>query len=246
MRNWVIAAAALAAVVALPSVAAAQATGYVGLDYSNTDVSGADSTDGWGASGAVAFSGSSSISFEVDASVFDSDDADTTEAITGHAFTRNDSYLFGGFVGYNHADDNDAWRAGVEANKYFDNWTLAGAVVYANDDDADTSAWGINGEARYFINDNFRVDGDLGWANVDLPGGGNDDNVWNVGVGGEYEFAAVPVSIGAHYNHFEFDDADVDGNVWSVSLRYNFGGSLKDRDRNGASQASITGVGGLF
>jgi hypothetical protein len=65
-------------------------------------------------------------------------------------------------------------------------------------------------------------------------------------VGGEYEFAAVPVSIGAHYNHFEFDDADVDGNVWSVSLRYNFGGSLKDRDRNGASQASITGVGGLF
>ena len=52
MRNWVIAAAAFVAVAALPSVAAAQATGYVGLDYSNTDVSHADSTDGWGASGA--------------------------------------------------------------------------------------------------------------------------------------------------------------------------------------------------
>jgi hypothetical protein len=244
MRNWVIAAAALAAVVALPSVAAAQATGYVGLDYANADTNVSDSTDGWGASGAVAFAGSSSISFEVDAGIFDGSDTDTTEAIAGHVFTRNDSYLFGGFDGYNHADSSDPWTAGLEANKYYDNWTLAGSVVYADNNDADVSAWGVNAEGRYFINDNFRLDGDLGWASVD-PGAGSNDNVWNAGVGAEYEFASVPVSVGAHYDHFEFNDANLDGNVVSVSLRYNFGGSLKDRDRSGASQSSLTGIGGV-
>ncbi|MFT3727952.1 MAG: outer membrane beta-barrel protein [Terricaulis sp.] len=245
MRNWVMAAAALAAVVALPSVAAAQATGYVGLDYANTDTNLSDSNDAWGASGSVAFAGSSSISFEVDAAILDGDNSDTSEALTGHVFTRNDSYLFGGFVGYQHSDAADAWSAGLEANKYWDSFTLAGAVVYANSDDVDTSAWGVNAEGRYFINDNFRVDGDLGWANVDLPGAGNDDNVWSAGVGAEYQFSEAPVSIGAHYSHFEFNDANVDGNVWAVSLRYNFGGSLKDRDRSGASQSSITGIGGV-
>src|SRR5262249_17993819 len=181
----------------------------------NVDVSGADSSDAWGASGSVAFAGSSSISFEVDAAILDGDDTDTAESLTGHVFTRNDSYLVGGFVGVQHSDDDDAWSAGVEANKYWDNFTLAGAVLYPNNDDDYVSAWGVNAEGRYFINDNFRVDGDVGYAKVD-PGFGDDDNVWSAGVGAEYEFAAVPVSIGAHYSHFEFDDADVDGNVWAV------------------------------
>ena len=245
MRNWVMATAALFAVAALPSVAAAQATGYVGLDYGNVDTNVTDSNDGWGASGAVAFAGSSSISFEVDASIFDSDSSDTTESIAGHAFTRNDSYLFGGFVGYNHADSSDTWSAGLEANKYYDNWTLAGSLVYANNNDADVDAWGVNVEGRIFATDNFRVDLDGGWANVDLGSGAGSDNVWNAGIGGEYQFASIPISVGAHYNYFDFNDADVNGNAVSVSLRYNFGGSLKDRDRSGASQASLTGIGGV-
>jgi hypothetical protein len=243
MRNWIIGAAALVAVVALPSVAAAQATGYVGLDYGNVDVNHVGSDDGWGASGSVAFQGSSSISFEVDAGVFDADHADTSEAITGHVFTRNDQYLFGGFVGYQHSDDDDSWSAGLEANKYFDNWTLAGAVVYDDNNDADTTAWGVNVEGRIFATDNLRVDLAAGYDSVDLPGPGDAD-VWDAGVGAEYQFASVPVSIGARYTHV---DGDIDADVVTATVRYNFGGSLKDRDRTGASQASITGIGfGIF
>ena len=66
MRNWIIGAAALVAVAA-PGVAAAQ-TGYVGVVYGNADPGGAADEDFYGVEGAVAFAGSGSIVFEVDAS----------------------------------------------------------------------------------------------------------------------------------------------------------------------------------
>src|SRR5262245_52714598 len=97
MRNWINGAAALLAVAA-PSVAAAQ-TGYVGANYGNVDAGGGNDDDFYGLEGAVAFAGSGSIVFEVDAAVVDSDDSDAAYGLTGHIYSRNDSHLFGGFVG---------------------------------------------------------------------------------------------------------------------------------------------------
>ncbi len=242
MRNWIIGAAALLAVAA-PGVAAAQ-TGYVGLVYANTDVDGSDETDAWGAEGAVAFSGSGSIVFEVDASIIEPEEGDTGSALVGHVYSRNDSHLFGGFIGVADASDSTTWFVGAEANKYFENWTLAGAVAYGNNDDANADGWGVNAEARVFINDNFRLQGSVGWATIDSDLG--DDDALTFGAGGEYQFASVPVSVALGYAHSEFDEADFEADTVSVGVRWNWGGTLRDRDRSGASQAGVVGIASGF
>jgi len=246
MRNWIIGAAALVAL-AVPGVAVAQATGYVGLDYANADVQHNGSNDGWGASGAVAFSGSSSISFEVDAGAFDTNHSNvgTLSTVAGHVYTRNDDYLFGGFAGYQHSDHVDAWSAGLEANKYFDNWTLAGSIVYEKSDDLKADAWGANVEGRIFATDNLRIDVRGGYASVN-PNVGSNIDVWDAGVGAEYQFASLPVSIGARYDHLDSDKNTFNSeDVVSATIRWNWGGTLKDRDRHGASQSGLTTIGGL-
>ncbi|WP_395646063.1 hypothetical protein [Terricaulis sp.] len=233
MRNLIIGAAALLAVAA-PGIASAQ-TGYVGVTWASVDADGADTDDVIGVEGAVAFQGSGSINFEVDAAVADSDDSDTVWGLTGHVYSRNDSYLFGGFVGVADGSDSTTWTAGLEAAKYYARWTLAGSLAYANNDDADVDAWGAAVEARVFPTDNFRLSGTIGWASIDS--GLGDDDLLELGVGGEYQFEAFPVSIALAYAHDELDEADIDSDTVSVALRYNWGGTLFDRDRRGASQA---------
>lgn len=241
MRNWIIGAAAILAVAA-PGVAAAQ-TGYVGAVYGNAETDPGDDADFYGIEGAVAFAGSGSIVFEVDASLTDSDDTDTGYGITGHVYSRNDQGLFGGFIGIGGSDDSETWTAGLEASKFYTNWTLAGALYYANNDDADADGYGINAQARYFVHDNFRVQGNLGWASIDA--GAGDDDAFVYGIGAEYQFASTPISIGAAWNHAEFSDSNFESDALTLGVRYNWGGTLRDRDRNGASQADITGA-GLF
>jgi hypothetical protein len=246
MRNWIIAAAALVAVVA-PGVAAAQ-TGYVGAVYGNADPDGPGDEDFYGLEGAVAFSGSGSIVFEVDAAITDGDDTDTAYGLTGHVLMRNDSHAVGGFIGIADSDDADTlWFGGVEANKYFDRFTVAGALFYGQTETAagdDVEGYGLNVEGRYFVQDNFRVDANVGYASVDVDTVGDDD-VMIYGVGAEYQLANFPVSFRAGYSTTDSDFGDVD--VWSIGVRYNWGGqTLRDRDRSGASQASLTNLGGVF
>jgi hypothetical protein len=242
MRNLIIGAAALLAV-AVPSVAAAQ-TGYVGVNYGNVDAGGAaGDEDFYGLEGAVAFAGSGSIVFEVDAAVVDSDDSDAAYGLTGHVYSRNDSHLFGGFIGVADSNDSTTWVAGLEANKYFTNWTLAGALFYGNNDDLETDGYGVNVEARAFVSDNFRLNANIGYASVD-SGAAGDDDATIYGVGGEYQFASFPISVTAGYNTADSDGGDVD--AWTIGLRYNWGGTLRDRDRSGASQASLVGVSSVF
>jgi hypothetical protein len=243
MRNWIIAAAALLAVAA-PGVAAAQATGYVGVFGGNADPGGAaNDEDFYGAEGAVAFAGSGSIVFEVDASVTDGDDADTAYGLVGHIYGRNENHLVGGFLGVSDSDDSTTWVGGLEANKYFDRWTLGAAIFYGNNDDFDVDGAGINVDAEVFVHDNFSLNGNVGYASVDA--GAGDDDVMSYGVGGEFQFATWPVSIVAAYNTIDFDPGDVD--VWTVGVRYNWGGmTLRDRNRNGASQARLVRVSSLF
>ena len=242
MRNWILGAAALLAVAA-PGVAAAQ-TGYVGVSYGNVDAGGGADEDFYGLEGAVAFAGSGSIVFEVDAAIVDGDNTDSATGLTGHVYSRNDSHLFGGFIGIADSDAADTtWYGGLEASKYYTNWTLAGAIFYGNNNDNDVDGYGVNVEARAFVHDNFRLNGNIGYASID-SGAAGDNDAMIYGVGGEYQFASLPISIGAGYNTIDSDGGDVD--TWTIGVRYNWGGTLRDRDRSGASQASVTGVGSLF
>jgi hypothetical protein len=102
----------------------------------------------------------------------------------------------------------------------------------------------VNVEARVFPTDNFRLQGNVGWAQANFDS--SDDNAVTYGVGGEYQFDAMPISIALGYGHTELNDANADVDAWSASVRYNWGGTLRERDRNGASQANIIGFGSSF
>ncbi|NEX93121.1 porin [Caulobacter sp. 17J65-9] len=245
MKNVLFASAALA-VVALAAPAFAQdASGYVGGSYAKTDTDFGDA-DTWGLDGAVAFSATDKLGVQIDAGYAntDVDGFDSSDAYNAnvHLFTRNDAWAVGGFAGVTDAEDSTTWNIGAEGAKYLDNVTLAGAVAYANNDDADVDVWGIGGEARYFVSDNFRLNGGLSYADADV------EKAWTVGLGGEYQFAATPVSLYAGYEHTKFDEADIDADKFTVGVRYNFGGqTLKGRDRSGASfNGAKTAFGGLF
>jgi hypothetical protein len=234
---------ALSAVALLAVAPAANAgSGYVGAAYTRAEVDtgfGDDDADGYGIEGAYAFQATPSLGVQIDGAFNDTDD-DEAYGVTGHVHARNDSYLFGGFVGLADVADETVWSVGLEGEKYYNNVTVAAAAGYASADDSDADIYGVDGQVRYFLSDNFRIQGALGYAKVEA--GPADDNVWSAGVGGEYQFAALPVSVFGGYSHSEFDDADISSDAFTIGVRYNFGGSLKDRDRKGASLAGLSSL----
>jgi hypothetical protein len=230
---------ALALLAAAPAYAA---SGYVGAAYTRAEIdtgAGDADTDVFGIEGAVAFDATTSLGIDLDAAYSDSDDSDSTTGGTAHVYGKGAGYKFGGFVGLADADDT-VYSVGLEGQRSFGRFTLAAAAGYANADDADIDAYGVDVEGRWFAADNFRLDGKLGYANLDGPGG--DDDAISVGVGAEYQFAALPVSVRGGYSHAEFDTADVSSDAFTVGIRYNWGGSLKDRDENGPSFAGLSSL----
>ncbi len=226
-----------AAAVALMTATSAHAEGgYVGGVYGNTDVDGLGDSDFYGAE--AAFGGAN---FEVDLSLFDSDASDSAYSIGGHLFGRDDSHLFGGFVSLSDADGSTTWTAGVEGNMYLDNVTLAGAVGYASNDRLDTDGLGIRTQARLFPSENLRLQGNLGWTSLDIAGFNED--VITYGVGGELQLSAMPISLTFDWNTADADTTGISADTVTFGVRYNFGGTLRDRDRTGPSQAGLTGLG---
>ena len=239
---------AVGAIALLAAAPAFAATGYVGAAYTRAEVDtglGNNDADAFGVEGAVAFNASQSLGLDVDAAYADSDDSDSSTGAAAHLYAKGPTYKFGAFVGLADAGDT-VYSVGVEGQKNLGQVTLAAAVGYANADDTDIDAIGVDAEARFFVTDNFRLNGKLGYANLDGPGG--DDDLLSAGVSAEYQLSATPISFTAGYAHSEFDTADISSDAFSVGIRYNWGGSLKDRDTNGPSFAglsSLTGALGL-
>lgn len=195
--------------------------------------------DGFDVSGAVAFGGSGGLGVELDAGYSDIEDSDTL-GVVGHLFNNTTDYRLGGFVGIADVEDETVLSFGGEGLFYFRDVTLGAAIGYADADDTDADAYGLDGELRFFANENFRLDGRLGWASIDA--GVADDDAFSLGVGAEYQFAAAPVSLFGGYDRTEFDTFDVETNAFRVGLRYNWGGSLKERDRTGAGLAGLSSL----
>jgi hypothetical protein len=234
MRKFLLGAAMLAAIAA-PGVAAAN--GYVGVDYANTD-NDVDSEDVFGVSGSIV----ATPNLAFDGSIAD-DDTATLWDVNGHLFTNNSSYLLGAFIGFGESDSSSTIQGGFEGQYYLSNLTLAAALAYGSDDDTNGHAWGVNGEARYFIGENFRVQGGVGWFNTEISDLDQEDDLLAFSVGAEYQLSAAPVSLAVGYANLQADEADADTNVISASVRYNFGaGSLLDRDRSGGGLAGLAGV----
>jgi hypothetical protein len=233
--------AAAALAIAAPAHAA---VGYVGANYATGDVDpGGLDADAWGVEGAVAFDVSAGLGAALDASYSDSDDLDSTTAGTAHLFFKNDQRLLGGFVGAADTSNIDVWDAGLEGQFFLDNTTLGAAVTYANSDDVNTDGWGVNGSARYFVNDNFAIGGNVGWFSLDA--GALDADAWIAGVGAEYQLASTPVSFTGGYSHYDADDIGATADVFTIGVRYNFNGTLKDRNHAGGDVSALSGVSAL-
>lgn len=234
---------AVGALALLAAAPANAATGYVGAAYSRAEVDtglGDVDADSFGAEGAVAFNAAQSLGLDFDAAYADSDDSDSTFGGAAHLYAKGTGYKFGGFGGIADVADQTVWSAGIEGQRNFGQFTLAGALGYANADDANIDAYGADVEGRLFLSDNFRLDGRLGYASLET--GLGDDDALTAGVGGEFQFSGAPISVRASYAHTELDTADVSVDGFTVGVRYNWGGTLKDRDENGPSFAGLSSL----
>jgi hypothetical protein len=225
------------------------ATGYIGAAYIHSDIDfdddddfffdDDDGDDGWGIEGAVAVMATPDVGAQLAGVIGDFGGDDTIVSLNGHLNLRNEERLIGGFVSVGEiADDNSFWAIGGEGELYWPNVTLAGALAYGNFENGDGDAWSIDGEARYFFTENFRLEGELGFANFDAVFG--DEDVFSVGVGGEFQFDASPISLFASYAHEEFDSSDLSADIITIGARLNFGTTLRMRDLIGASLPGLS------
>ncbi|MGQ0534072.1 MAG: hypothetical protein ACT4OF_15480 [Caulobacteraceae bacterium] len=245
--------AAAALAIGAPGVASAQ-TGYVDLGYSSTEaeIGGIDlEGDGWTVGGAAAWGGQGSVGFQVDATVGQSEDVSNYN-IGGHLFSRSASFLFGGFANYGNVDpdggaDSDLWTVGLESQWYMARTTIDGALSYSDAEDADATLTALDLGLTHFVTDNFSLGGNVGFGQIEVAG--LDADALAYGLSGEWQFASAPISVFGGWQHADVDDADFDADTLSVGVRYNWGGTLLERNRSGASLARGGGLGrygGLF
>ena len=248
MKTILMAAAAATALFAASAASAqtpANAGFYVGAGYSWTDVEtpfGDAEGDGFTFDGAVAFplGQASPLGMQIDAGISSAEDTEVLSG-TAHLFTRNDAFALGGFAGVVNVDDTNAWVFGGEGQSYLPNVTLAGSLGWGQIDDIDADLWGANGEARFFLNDNLRLDAGIGWLNIDT--GFGDADAFSFGVGGEFQPAAMPVSVFASWVRSDQDDFEITSDTLSIGVRFNFHQSLRQRDRSGPSFNRLGGFG---
>ncbi|EFK95589.1 conserved hypothetical protein, partial [sediment metagenome] len=174
---------------------------------------------------------------------FDWGDVDTVGAGL-HLFWRDPNrYAFGVFGSYSSTSAGDSFNeymVGPEGQIYIDDVTLYGQAYFGRvetsfNDDADV--WGVRGVARYFLQDNFKLEGEIGYRSFDFDFAEID--VWTFATQADYRFSDSPFSVFGRYelNMFSDDDGDnLDVHKFIVGLRGTFGAdTLKEEDRFGAT-----------
>jgi len=224
LKKTFLMAAVAAVALALPALAQAQ-TGYVDFGYRDIE-----DTDGFSVGGAAATEvGGVQLQFNAnhvrqDVAGFDVSATD----LVAHAFTQNDSYAVGGFVSATDLVGTGIYGIGGEGSLYFGDLTLNGVVSYNTVDNGGGHFYNYGVGARYFVTENFSAG--VSYDTVDFSNGGGDIDVW--GLETEYKFSN-PVSVYASYANIDL--GGVDGDKFSVGIRYNFGGdTLKAQERSGA------------
>lgn len=233
--------AALAFGLAAPGAAFAQ-SGHIDLSYGNQtyDFGGgiefdADVTT---LGGQIAFGGDR-LGVQIDGRYQnwggDADDVGVW-GIGAHLFKRSDAWLFGAYLGVDEIDDLnvETLTGALEAQYFMPRSTITGVLSHSEWDGPDYTITMLEGEYRHFVSDNFSVHGGLGFGQGDI--GASEPDVWSGELGGEYQFAAAPMSVFGFYRHgvVDFNVGEIETDTLGVGVRYNFGGSLIDRNRRGA------------
>ncbi len=227
MKKTALLAAAAALFVATPALA--QSGGSIGLNYTSVE----DDAEGYQIDGAFG-SASGSFGFQVDAGIGSLEDVDT-QTIAGHAYWNGGAWRLGGVIAYTNlgADGSDdvsetaygvegTWDLGTQA-VVLGSYTVGESEFFT---DIDTSFFDIG--LNYYFTENFRVGGSYGFGNLDS--GGGDSDVSNLRFNAEWQPWTTPVSFTLGYNSFDVDGSSDSLDSWSIGARWNFGGSLRERD----------------
>jgi len=248
--------AALSAFAAAPALAQ-QATGFVDANVGslNLDAGGPDQdVDLMGVHGTVAFPVGQGLTLQGNLGFDHLDDPVDGDNVSASANfgMRNANYALGAYVAYkdNELLDDKFLGFGGEYVYYMPQMTLSIGGGFGTYDDADADLYGISGVGRYFVSDNLRIDGRIGYTNIDS--GGESDGI-GAGVGAEWKPDNFPISIFGGYDFQTLDSGtlDTDVSVWTLGARFDFGnGTLKARDREGPAFRSAAGfdtaASGLF
>jgi len=241
----------LTAAAAILAPAAMADSVHFGLSHSfgETEIGAAEfDADVTTLSGAGAFDLRGRLSMQVDAEVssFETFGGGDQSGAGGtvHLVTREQGWMFGGFVGGYTTDIFDLVAGGGEGALYFERFTLAGTLAYVESDDLNTEGVVLNAEGRYFVTRNFRLDGRLGFAQVDVNGANYDSFV--AGAGAEYRLTDSPLSVFANVSHRNIEDFDAKTNALTLGVRWNFDPDLAYRDENGASLITAPSLASFF
>lgn len=172
-----------------------------------------------------------------------------------HLFYRDpEHFLLGGLVqlGQDSAtfdgEDSglDLHRAllAAEGQAFFDQFTLYGQLGLQNTsaDGMSADGWFVTGEVRYFLTPNFKVEAHAAYDSLTIDAGSTPQELktFSMGLGAEYRFEDLPVSVFARYDLASTEvnggTASIDSHRALVGLKFSFGEeTLQSRDRNGAS-----------
>jgi hypothetical protein len=249
MKKLLLTASLLAGLSMIAAPAMAQATGVVGVSVGslNLDTGGTDAdVDLMGIDGSVAFPVGQGLLLQGNLALSHVDDPVDGDNISGSANfgMRNSSYALGAYVGMkdNEFIDDTFIGFGGEYIYYMPQMTLSVGGGFGSFDDADADLYGVSGVGRYFVSDNLRFDGRVGFTNIDS--GGTEADGIGLGIGGEWKPDNFPISFNAGYDFQTLDQGgtDLEFTVWSIGARFDFGnGTLKARDRNGPAFRPMAG-----
>lgn len=248
MFKRLLAGAAATAALMTPSLAAADTSGNVAFSYNTLDDDNDSNKEDYLAlSGAVATSLGGSWNLQFDAELDDmnlSGQTVTFATATAHAFTRNDSYAFGGFAGFTSGETN-GYILGAEGSLYLGRFSLAGSAFFGGDrEDSDIEIAGFGAAGTFFLTDTFSLGADANWYEFEFGGSSQDGTIY--GINAEYQFASSGFSAfgGYHVSDEDYFGTDKEVTSFTIGGRYNFGTStLLERDRNGASMPGASQLG---
>ena len=238
------------ALMAAPAMA--QNTGHVGLAYSNNDDA---EIDAWAVEGAATFAFSDAIGAQVDGSLgaIDGDGGDSATAfdITGHIFYNGGAWRAGALFGAADVDTGginpSATHWGVEGVYWLERVALGGSAIWGDGEgiiSPDIEYNNSDFNADFYATENFVIGATFGVGTMD--NGSSEADTTSYGVNAEWQLSSMPVSLLAGFQHWEFDDVDIESEGFTIGARWNWGGTLVERDRAGFRNTPSSIVGRYF
>ncbi|MCE9524239.1 MAG: hypothetical protein K8S25_17610 [Alphaproteobacteria bacterium] len=238
---------------------------WIGYNFLSEDNVPGPIDDGYpGLGGAFRFNipAGGALNFQVDLQAESGFVSDTNKNYTGsvlsggHLSWRNPSeWLVGGFAGVgNGFNANDetatAWLLGAEGQYYLSDWTLYGQLGYMDAEEANSgtpdafrNAWFGRGVARFFLDSNVKLQGEVSYASGENDIAADDMDIWGWGLRYERTMHDLDANLFVAYdgNRYASDETSTltrsaTEHTIKLGLSFNFGiEGQKYIDRQGAT-----------